>query len=70
MRPFIRTSATRQDDRMQRRRHDFDFQASRLEQTADVGACPIHPYLEGRIGRNTGVANILDEFANEIHGRK
>ena len=66
--PFSRTTATGQNDGVERRRHDFDLQAGLLQQATDVLAGASHTDLEGGVSRDARVLDVFDEFADEIHG--
>ena len=68
VRPFLRTAAAAEDDRVEGGRDDFDLQARLLKQSADMLPGAVHARLEGRVGGHARVLHVIDQFTDEIHG--
>jgi len=67
VRPFLRTAAAAEHDRVEGGRGDFDLEAGLLEQPADMLPGAVHARLEGRVGGDARVLHVIDQFADEIH---
>ena len=67
VRPFLRTTAAAEHDRVEGSRNDFDLEARLLEQPADMLPGAVHPRLESRVGGHAGMLHVFGQFADEIH---
>jgi len=67
VRPFLRTAAAAEHDRVEGSRDDFDLEPRLLKQPADMLPGAIHARLERRVSGHARVLHVIDQFADEIH---